>query len=195
MSHTNSITRITPKKWQRHVKPNQDNTSNQNIMSQQPIETKPHSKKQCKYSSNGKHNNWQRTSRYVTQNVTCQRLQSVARRKVPRFGYVYNTCQVVFVDNLVMPSQLSQIKFVTKNWQKWSQNAIEIQSAYQYWNPVGIHVSRINTGFNAVPLTTYQMTSRTKSDVGLLPKVLFYYREKRSKKLFRTFSDSTSSNR
>ena len=114
-SNTNSITRITPKKWQRYVKPNQDNTSNQNIMSQQPIETKPHSEKQCKYSSNGKHNNWQRTSRYVTQNVNCQRLQSVVSCKVPRSGDVYNTCRVVFVDNLVMPSQLSQIKFMTKN--------------------------------------------------------------------------------
>ena len=86
-----------------------------------------------------------------------------------------------------MPSQLSQIKFVTKNWQKRSQNAIEIQSAYQYWNPVGIHVSRINTGFNAVPLTSYQMTSQTKSDTVLVPKVLFYYREIVVKNFFELF--------
>ena len=115
MSHTNSSTRITLKKWQRYVTPKQDSTSNQNIMSQQHIETKPHPKKQCNYSSSGKHNNQQRTSRYAKQNVTCQMLRSVVSCKVPRSGDVYNCSEVVFVDNLVTPSQLSQIKFMTKN--------------------------------------------------------------------------------
>ena len=96
--------------------------------------------------------------------MTCQMLWLVVCRKVPRSGYVYNTYQVISVDNLVMPSQLSQIKFVTKNWQKRSQNAIEIQTAYQYWNRVGIHVSRSSTGSHTIPVTSYQMTSRTKSD-------------------------------
>ena len=35
--------------------------------------------------------------------------------KVHRFGCLYNSCQDDFVDNPVTPSQLSQIKFMTKN--------------------------------------------------------------------------------
>ena len=72
-----------------------------------------------------------------------------------------------------MPSQLSYIKFVTLFG---TETILEIQPAYQYWNPVGIRVSRSSTGFNAIPLTTYQMTSRTKFDTVSLPKVLFHYR-------------------
>ena len=71
--------------------------------------------------------------------------------------------------------------------QKRSQNHIEFVCRLQYWNPVGIRVSRSSTGFNVILLTTYQMTSQTKSDTVWVPKVLFYYREIVVKNFFELF--------
>ena len=68
-----------------------------------------------------------------------------------------------------------------------AETILEIQTAYQYWNHVGNPVSRINTGVNVIPVTSYQMTSRTKSDTVSVPKVLFYYREIVVKNFFELF--------
>ena len=82
------------------------------------------------------------------------------------------------------PSQLSQIKFMTLFS---TETTTEIQPTYQYWNPVGNPVSRNSTRGHEIPVTSYQMTSRTKSDVGFVPKVLFHYREIVVKNVFELF--------
>ena len=84
--------------------------------------------------------------------MSCQRQQPVDCCKEYRVCNVYNMYQeVVCVYNLLTPSQLSQIKFMTLT----SQNACKIRPIYQYWIRVGNAVSRSSTGAYAVPV--YQL--------------------------------------
>ena len=115
-------------------------------------------------------------------NMKCPVRHLVLNYKIWLFCFSYSSGQFVCTDNrLVSPSHLSQIGFVSP-----SQNRCWIRSSIQYWNPVGIHVSRISTGFNMIPVTSYQMTSRTTLDAFYVLGVLFHYRKTVVIKMFRS---------
>ena len=91
----------------------EDNKVTRNTTAQRCAQTKSHPNTQGKHSSIGNFYSGQLTSRDTAQSVCCQMQRPVACCKNHRVCIPYNSCRVVCTDDLVEPSQLSQIKFMT----------------------------------------------------------------------------------
>ena len=110
--------------------------------------------------------------------LNCRIYKPVLNYKICRFCFSYSLSRSVCVDNRVIsPFAIFSDRFCEISSESISKKCHQIRCSYRYSIPVGIPVSRIGTGVNAIPVTSYQMTSRTKSDTVSIPNVLFYYRE------------------
>ena len=102
-----------------------------------------------------RHTEWK-----TTPNIACQIHRKVLNYKIWRGCFSYSSGRSgCFINRVISPSQLEQIKFVS---QSQDRSLSQIRSGIQYWKAVGIHVSRINTGINVLPVTRCWVGRRSK---------------------------------
>ena len=129
-------------------------------MSQHHTQAKSHPNTQWKHLPIGKFQNGQRTTSDTAQGVHCQSQQPVVCCNNHRVCIPYNSCRVVCIDDLVEPSQLSLIKFMTL---PLSQIDHRNPKSLLVLESCTIYICAISTGTGyqlPVPVTSYRLPNR-----------------------------------